>query len=145
MKKYIINSDNFSQTFAKLMRASFSVYQCVFADTEYAHTYPEEFEERYDATLEDVCTDEFVLTSLAMNIYLDRNTGNGVGWGACSIAISPFGVDYRTGGGLNFGWDVSPEWDGDDRVENTLAVYCYARDGGSLEKSLIEHGFRVER
>lgn len=144
-RKYKIKGQlkDFQTMFSMLMRASGSVYQCVFANTEY-HAYLSEFEDWYHKTLEDVCTEEFVTASLATNVICDRKTGNDVGWGDCSISISAFGVDYETGGGVNFGWEVCPEWDGEDYIEDTHTVYCFAREGGTLEKSLIEHGFLLE-
>jgi len=47
------------------------------------------------------------VANLAQNAADDRPTGNGVDWGKCKIIIDAFGVDYKTTGGLRFGWSVS--------------------------------------
>lgn len=146
MKKYEINDsvDNFAKVFTKLMQASYSVNDSVFANAD-RNAYIVEVDEPdrkwYKKELEEFCTEGFVVDALARNVLFDRTTGNSVGWGECGIDISAFGVEYTTCGGLVFGWDVYPQWSGDDYVENTLTVYCYAREGGTLEKSLVEHGF----
>lgn len=46
------------------------------------------------------------VANLAINAANDRPTGNGVDWNRCEIIIDAFGVDYKTTGGLRFGWKV---------------------------------------
>lgn len=130
--------EDFQFIFPVLMRASYSIYESVFACTRYAHQYIDEWT---DESMEDVCTESFVTSALSDNVINDRLTGNSEEWGRCEISISSFGVEYSTSGGVHFGWDVYPEWNGDTRNEYTLVVYCLARPGGTLEQSLIEYGF----
>ena len=51
-------------------------------------------------------TEEGAVKSLALNVALDRPTGNGVDWSQCKIDITAYGVSYQTSGGLTFGWET---------------------------------------
>lgn len=143
-KKYCIrgNHEDFGVFFTKLCEASYSVLDCIGTGLYDFHPSLAEIEKKENRLAQEVFSESRITKALAENVLLNRPTGNGVGWGECKIDISPTGVDYITSGGLQFGWVVIPEcvnWP--EYAEYTLVVYCFANEGGTLEKSLIEHGF----
>lgn len=135
--------EEFGKLFKKLLEASYSVLNCIGTGMYDCDLEIEEIEEREGKKIEDFLTEEIITKALVFNVIRNRPTGNGVGWAECGMDVSAYGVDYITTGGLNFGWDVHPEWDDSGQWENecTLVVYCYARPSGTLEESLIKFGF----
>lgn len=135
--------DDFGKYFKKLLEASYSVLDCLGSGLYDCHPSIEEIERDEGQKIEDFLTEETVVKALVKNSLFHRPTCNGVGWGACEIDVSSYGVDYVTSGGLAFGWTVMPKYvgQGDVKRNDTLEVYCYARPGGTLEESLIENGF----
>ena len=88
----------FEQGAAALCRISHS------AEAAIRHNMP-------DGIAEPEWDERNVIAGLAINVGLDRPTGNGIDWGRCSLSINAHGVTYVTTGGLEFGWYVHPNWE----------------------------------
>ena len=91
-------------------------------------------------------TEEEAVKNLAVNVALDRPTANGVDWDACAIKISAFGTEYKTGGGLTFGWEVVL---GASQMDTFGGEYIFfvehpngkAPEDSTLRQSATEHGW----
>lgn len=137
--------EDFGAFFAKLCDASYSVLDCIGTGMFGFHPSIQHIERLKGTKIEEVFTEDAIAAALTCNVLFCRPTGNGVGWGGCAINVSSYGVEYITGGGITFGWDIRPEWNGNDYNSTPLTVFCYAYKGGRLEKSLIEHGFSEKK
>lgn len=87
--------------------------------------------------------------NLALNVALDRPTGNGANWTECKIDITAEGIHYQTTGGLKFGWCTVFEDDG--MFAGAYNFYVIHRDGtdtsaapenSTLRKSAERHGWK---
>lgn len=95
------------------------------------------------------------VANLAQNAADDRPTGNGVDWGRASIDIDAWGVDYKTTGGLRFGWKVYQhdfqrirEIDGEGGNEWTFFIQHPSgkfADDSTLLQSGKEAGWELEK
>lgn len=89
MKLFMKEFNNFKEGIIELAQVSFSAEQALKWQT---NSLP--------------LTEEDAVKTLALNVALDRPTGNGVDWGECKIEITAYGVEYRTRGGITFGWQT---------------------------------------
>lgn len=137
--------EDFGAIFAKLCAASYSVLDCIGTGMFGFHPSIQRIEKIKKKKIGEVLTEDAIVAALSCNVLFCRPTGNGVGWGGCAINVSSYGVEYITGGGITFGWDICPEWNGNDYNAAPFTVFCYANKGGRLEKSLIEHGFAEKK
>lgn len=89
--------------------------------------------------------------NLAINVAFDRQTGNGVDWGRCSISITAKEVRYTTRSGLAFRWSVDPcdygshrEWTSEGGNLWTFFVIHpagNAPEASTLRASALAHGW----
>ena len=94
--------DKFSTGILEMMEASYSVNDAINMMGEI--TFPEGINKKWNEA-------EFegkVVANLAKNVALDRQTINGYGWGECDIEVGAGRIDYKTRGGLRFGWKCTP-------------------------------------
>ena len=126
--------ETFEQGMEALCKASFSIAQAIGHDSLHSED---------SDNLGDVPGEHAVAQHLVSNVLWDRTTGNDIGWDRCWIKVSAYGVVYGTVGGLKFGWNVDPEWDGDSKLMNpyTFFVEREFREGSELRVSLEAHGF----
>ena len=91
-------------------------------------------------------TEEETVKNLALNVAFDRPTANGVDWDCCKIKVSAFGTEYKTGGGLTFGWEVVL---GASQMDTFKGEYIFfvqhpngkAPEDSTLRQSATEHGW----
>ena len=86
-------------------------------------------------------TEEEAVAALALNVYYDAHSGNGYGWGTCSLELGPMRVEYETGGGTRFGWSVDSsdfqpmrEIEKDYDAQNSNAWTFWVTNSASFEK-----------
>ena len=133
MKKFIKTFFNFEEGIKELAKVSFSAEQAL----KWAN----------DGQIPLSETD--AVRSLAVNVLMDRPTGNGVGWDECSIDITAFGVSYCTRGGLQFGWEILSDEDGYYDTGHYLFWIAHpladedsaAPAESTLRQSATEHGW----
>ncbi|GEM_PF-6279497 len=126
----------FRSVLVALMQASYSIRNCICGvnlDDEELKEWVKKEDYSFEKTVA-------LLVQNAMN---DQR-----GTESCSITIGGGELTYTTGGGLRFSAFLEPAHTNRYPLDTTTyyheerwVIRCYANQGGTLEKALIENGF----
>lgn len=163
--KFSKHFGNFSDGLCDLVEISFSISQSIeaglqSAEIEVLKQKIEDAEDGYTCYIPyfSAIDEAMVVAAFAANTICDRQTGNGVGWGACGILeISATGCEYQTSGGLIVGWEVDSsdyqgyrEVDRDSKNTNSYTFWIIHPDGenirqdSTLRKAAVEMGWNED-
>jgi len=131
--------DKFSTGILEMMEASYSVDDAINMMGKI--TFPQDINKKWN----EVEFEGKVVANLAKNVALDRQTGNGYGWGQCEIHIDAGKVDYETRGGLRFGWKCTPREDNGGWDEQWTFYIFHPQgefpEGSTLKAAFLEKGW----